>query len=462
MPDDIAKQNEDTDLSEDQIRDALERATRSELFERNERLRAFLTYVVEEVLEDRSALIRAKTIAQDVYLRDPKQESYSDNIVRVDARRLRRLLDEYYSTLGADDPVRISIETGSYVPSFAIQKPIADNNAAESSPTRRRRQHIAAAILGVSLLAVWALGAIWLYSDDEAEPAKALEQATQPERRALFERSGATLQAQNLCDQGRGILFPIAEPSQQQLATSLFRRAIELAPEFACGYAGAAHSLATLSIMAPEGEKRDELIGQANQMATRSLDLAPKDGWSVSAVGWVALAGGDLNRAKSFSRLSEELSPLDGSVLDFHGIVSILTGDYEEARRATDPTRPRHTFGYGHAHRNIYGVATFHAGDYRAAIASWNEAIDLGGPVSELTLVYLSASHEALGDHAVAARYAQELMQTWPEFPADVVLRRFYPDDDVSEHVIDLLTAAGWSPPTGDVRKRADAVSHKP
>ena len=130
------------DLSADEIRDASSRVSKSALFERNERLQAFLAYVVEEVLEDRGASIRAKTIAQDVYLRNPNQVGYNDNIVRVDARRLRRLLDDYYATEGSDDPVRITIETGGYVPSFKVQEPGPDATTAPlafpASPSRSR------------------------------------------------------------------------------------------------------------------------------------------------------------------------------------------------------------------------------------------------------------------------------------------------------------------------------------
>ena len=68
------------------VRMGLARILASPAFAKSERLRDFLTYIVEESLAGRGELIVGKTIAEDVYGRTP--EDGSDNIVRVDARRL--------------------------------------------------------------------------------------------------------------------------------------------------------------------------------------------------------------------------------------------------------------------------------------------------------------------------------------------------------------------------------------
>jgi len=94
----------------EEIRDALERALSSDLFAQTLRLKNFLTYIVEETLAGRSDEIRGKTIAMDVYQRDPSDSDYSENFVRVDARMLRRRLVEYYATEGKNDPVAISVD----------------------------------------------------------------------------------------------------------------------------------------------------------------------------------------------------------------------------------------------------------------------------------------------------------------------------------------------------------------
>ncbi|MGR3662925.1 MAG: hypothetical protein ACU0CA_17350, partial [Paracoccaceae bacterium] len=59
-------------------------------------------------------LIRGKTIAMDVYGRHPTSSGKSENVVRVDAHRLRRSLKEYYTAEGKDDPVQIWVDSGGY------------------------------------------------------------------------------------------------------------------------------------------------------------------------------------------------------------------------------------------------------------------------------------------------------------------------------------------------------------
>lgn len=328
-------------------------------FQRSERMRTFLSYVVTETLAGQGESIRAKTIAQDIYDRDPSNEDYNENIVRVDARRLRRHLELFYSAASGDSRLRISIPVGSYMPIFE-QTYIPDGASPPSvlveKTKKRSNMFVAGAVACICLIA---FGVFYFQQPTTDAP---VEQASTAERLAIFDKSGALLQADNLCLQGRGLLFPIAEPEQQAIASDLFRRAVALAPEYACGYAGAAHSITTQALMAPDEAKRLALLAEAKDTATRAQALDPTDGWAVSGLAWAVYGARDLDRAVELSKRSEELSPVDGNVLDFHALISLLVRDYEEAQRAADPQRERNTIGLAHAHRNIFGVASFHAG----------------------------------------------------------------------------------------------------
>lgn len=264
-------------------------------------------------------------------------------------------------------------------------------------------------------------------------------------RIALINRSGASLQAENLCRQGRNLLFPIADLAQQNLATGLFYRAVELDPDYACGYAGAAHSLATQAILASNEAARTPLLSDAREMATKAQAISPKDGWVVSGLAWVALAGDDPETAFELSTLSEELSPTDGNVLDFHGVISIFVGEYEEARRATDPARERDTAGLQHAQHNIFGVASYHAGAYSDATEAFETAIRLGEPVSALTLIYLAVSYQANSEAAEARGFVNDLEEGFPNFPVRGVFSRLYPDEKTSNGIFQHLIEAGWT-----------------
>lgn len=101
-----------------EIRETLERILGDPGFQASERRRAFLRHVVEETLAGRADRLKGYSIALAVFDRDDSFDAQADPIVRIEARRLRRDLDSYYSNAGARDPLRIAIPKGAYVPSF--------------------------------------------------------------------------------------------------------------------------------------------------------------------------------------------------------------------------------------------------------------------------------------------------------------------------------------------------------
>jgi tetratricopeptide (TPR) repeat protein len=107
--------------SPDDIRAAVNRMVMSDVFSRSVQLGAFLRYVVEAVLKGKSDRIKAYTIAIEVLRRDAKFDPQVDPIVRVEATRLRRAIERYYSGAGMDDVIIIELPRGSYVPTFRFR-----------------------------------------------------------------------------------------------------------------------------------------------------------------------------------------------------------------------------------------------------------------------------------------------------------------------------------------------------
>jgi tetratricopeptide (TPR) repeat protein len=101
------------------VTDALERVLAQPEIARSPQLAQFLSYIVSRTLEGQSQAIKAYSIAVDVFGRPADFDPQNDPIVRVQARRLRALLDEYYSGAGKTEVVRIVLPTGRYVPEFA-------------------------------------------------------------------------------------------------------------------------------------------------------------------------------------------------------------------------------------------------------------------------------------------------------------------------------------------------------
>ncbi|MGF7213131.1 TolB-like protein/tetratricopeptide (TPR) repeat protein [Skermanella aerolata] len=100
----------------------LDRIVHNQQFERADRSKAILSFVVAEMLAGRSDRIKAYTIATLVLNRDADFDPQVNPIVRMEAGQLRRRLDRYYATDGAEDDLVIAVPKGGYVPSFSRRK----------------------------------------------------------------------------------------------------------------------------------------------------------------------------------------------------------------------------------------------------------------------------------------------------------------------------------------------------
>src|ERR1700753_2998135 len=91
------------------IRRQLHRILTSPIFLHSERLRRFLTHCVESTLAGRVEDLKEYAIAVVAFDRPKHYNPADDPIVGVEARRLRKKLDEYYLAQGANDPVVIQL-----------------------------------------------------------------------------------------------------------------------------------------------------------------------------------------------------------------------------------------------------------------------------------------------------------------------------------------------------------------
>jgi len=127
-----------------EIRSQLERILRSRAFIQSHRIRRFLQFIVEESLLGQPHRLKEYLIGLEVFDRRDAFDPRVDSIVRVEARRLRHKLEEYYRTEGRDDLTRITLRKGSYVPIFEYR-------AASPSPgILEQRRAIAIAPLSLS------------------------------------------------------------------------------------------------------------------------------------------------------------------------------------------------------------------------------------------------------------------------------------------------------------------------
>ena len=168
MPSEIdASTQARSDLPEAAIRAQLETILASEVFSRSRHLRRFLSFVVEQNLAGQGHSLKESVLAHELYGKGTDFDGAIDPVVRVDARRLRDKLREYYA--GRSDPVVISLPKGSYVPVFEANPAPPTETAGmvvppglpQTHPARNlERARMVVGALAV-LLAVVAAALIW-------------------------------------------------------------------------------------------------------------------------------------------------------------------------------------------------------------------------------------------------------------------------------------------------------------
>lgn len=128
-------QQDGSEPPKDEIAAELQCLLESRTFAKAFRQRELLNWIVRRWLEGRTDELDCNAIAVAVFRRDGSFDSGIDPIVRVEASRLRRQLQKYYSDEGAKRALRIDLPNGSYIPRAFRQplqrKPTANASASE-------------------------------------------------------------------------------------------------------------------------------------------------------------------------------------------------------------------------------------------------------------------------------------------------------------------------------------------
>jgi Tol biopolymer transport system component len=147
----------------DDVRAELESILASAVFIRSPRLSSFLRFIVERTLDGDGSSLKEQVIASELYGKGADYDP-SDPIVRIDARRLRDRLREYYASVPGDSIV-IAVPKGAYTPTFTINSThvvadaadapaIGDVAVADRGQTGIRSAWIAGAVAVASLIAL--------------------------------------------------------------------------------------------------------------------------------------------------------------------------------------------------------------------------------------------------------------------------------------------------------------------
>jgi adenylate cyclase len=104
--------------SREAVLNELERLLSSRTFQAARAQKKFLQYTIGETLAGRGHLLKEYCLALEVFGRGKSFDPRLNNIVRVEASKLRVKLAKYYETEGRQDALRIEFPKGRYAPVF--------------------------------------------------------------------------------------------------------------------------------------------------------------------------------------------------------------------------------------------------------------------------------------------------------------------------------------------------------
>jgi hypothetical protein len=150
--------------------DLVKRVLASELFQKSPKLRDLLTYTASCSLKGKRDLLSEPQIGVAVFGRPSGYNSGDDSIVRVQARKLREKLGDYFQGEGAAEPVIITIPKGRYEVCFSPRPAPADT---VSALPRRKRLLALLAALALALIVFTvgiAVGRFGAFPERTSEP----------------------------------------------------------------------------------------------------------------------------------------------------------------------------------------------------------------------------------------------------------------------------------------------------
>jgi TolB-like protein/Flp pilus assembly protein TadD len=123
-----------TALPRDAIEAELQKILASKVFARSQRLSRFLRFVSDQVVQGKTDSLKEYVLGVEVFDRRPTYDPRLDPIVRVEARRLRAKLLEYYRTEGAGDAISIELPERGYSPLFRHRNALAPKVRTRQEP----------------------------------------------------------------------------------------------------------------------------------------------------------------------------------------------------------------------------------------------------------------------------------------------------------------------------------------
>ena len=370
-----------------EVREQLQRILQSRLFRGAAGLRELLTFIVQEALAGHPDNLKEYVLGAEVLRRGASFDPKLDPIVRVQIRRVRERLQQYYATEGRRDPVHIELPRGGYIPVFQHRPPVADYN--ETPPIVERDGWSGFAAYEADLRARYLLGQ--MHIDSVRKAAALLEQVLQ--NHPSFAPAYATLAE---CYRLFLVLemMPPAEvvPKMKAACTAALERDTN-SPEAHAAYAGVLAWEWNFEVAEREYELAIRL-GPQNAVAHRRFAI------HLAAIGRFV-------DAVDYARQACDLQPLSAACEYARGVVHYWARDFNGALDCAQRAlaiAPQ--FGMAH---HLFGFLCLHTHQYTQAIEALDRATVLSG-ASTFDLGYQAFGFGCIGEHSKARQMLAQLV----------------------------------------------------
>jgi tetratricopeptide (TPR) repeat protein len=423
-------------MKEEVTKAQVKRIIESAAFRDSARLQDFLKYIVEEALAGRSARIKGLTVAQAVFSAGKNFDPDSSSIVRVEAGRLRRRLEQYYSTSGRHDPLIISVPKGSYAPAFS-HNPNLDPREDRPPPGRQYGNAISfrwamAGAVAIILFVAWQIPGILDTPDEEADS------------KEVSSHQNLDSEVEILFQQAFVLLMPPENNARLNAAKRLFQNVIDIESDFAGGYAGKSLSY-SIGVLFIKSEDPGKDLLEAVTLARQAIGLDPD-----FSLGYAALALAlslDSNRDEALENARRAIAiPKRYAITDAMVSLVLLNSDMPQAAidqlskaRRLNPNEPRTPF------LNLMGIAQYVIGDYAAALESFESNREIKGPTGPHMDVFVAATYAQLGKDFQAQAILHKLRETNPDYPLEQWLANYIKSEDKLQNTMNLLSSVGYS-----------------
>jgi tetratricopeptide (TPR) repeat protein len=397
-------------MNKSEVQDQVKRIADSVEFKNSSRLSDFLNYIVEEALAGRADRIKGLTVAQAVYSVGENFDPESNSIVRVEAGRLRRRIDKYYSTVGKNDPLLITIPKGSYAPAFSNNPNLELKEEQPPSDQRygklvRYRWVLVSAVILVVLL-TWQMPGILYTPDQELDSGES----------ASVQGSGSEIEI--MFQQAFVLLMPPENNIRLETSRSLFQSLIDTEPDYAGGYAGKSLSY-SIGVHFFKSEDTQKDLLKAITLARQAIELDPGFGLGHAALTLALSLDSKHDQALESARQAIAV-PRRSALSDAMVSLALLNSGKPQTavNLMSEVTKLNHRESRT-PFLNILGIAQYVTGDYTAALSSFETNRAKNGPTGPHMDIYLAAAYAQLGQNFQAQAVFKRLRETNPDYPVE-------------------------------------------